>query len=180
MKAQTHFADPKSNVLQLGLHDGMKIGDFGSGVGHYALAAAAAVGDEGKVYAIDVQEDVLIHLKDAAKRAGRHNVETIWGNFEKLGGTKLKDHVLDAAILSNVLFQIEHHEGALSELKRVLKPGGKFLVIDWSGSYGGMGPASHHVVTEHQAEELFITAGFHKVKNITAGPHHYGIVFTSP
>jgi ubiquinone/menaquinone biosynthesis C-methylase UbiE len=175
-----NFADPKENVLQLGLRDGMKIGDFGAGVGHYALAAAAAIGEDGKVYAIDVQEEVLIHLKDAAKRANLHNVETIWGNFEKLGGTKLKDHVLDATILSNVLFQVENHESAIAELKRVLKPGGKVLVSDWSGSYGGMGPADHHVITEHQAEELFITAGFHKVKSFRAGDHHYGIVFTSP
>ncbi len=180
MKAKEQFADPKSNVLQLGLHDGMKIGDFGAGVGHYALAASAAVGDEGKVYAIDVQEDVLIHLKDAAQRAGRKNIETIWGNFEKLGGTKLKDGVLDAVILSNVLFQIEHHQGALAEVSRVLKPDGKILVIDWAGSYNGLGPATHHVVSEHQAEELFITAGFHKAKSFRAGPHHYGILFTKP
>lgn len=177
---KTHFADPKSNVLQLGLHDGMSIADFGAGVGHYTLAASAAVGDTGKVYAIDVQEEVLTHLKDTAQRAGRKNIEVIWGDFEKLGGTKLKDHVLDAAILSNVLFQVEHHEGALTELRRVLKSGGKFLVIDWAGAYSGMGPHPDHVVTEHKAEELFITAGFHKVKSFRAGPHHYGIVFTSP
>src|SRR6185437_14853226 len=107
-------------------------------------------------------------------------IETIWGNFEKPGGTKLKDHILDAVILSNVLFQIEEHQGALAEIRRVLKPGGKILVIDWAGSYKGMGPAEHHVITESQAEELFITAGFHKAKGFRAGPHHYGIVFTSP
>jgi len=176
----TRFADPKSNVLQLGLHDGMKIGDFGAGAGHYALAAAAAVGEGGRVYAIDVQEDVLLHLRDSARRAGIKNIETVWGNFEKPGGTKLKDHFLDAAILSDVLFQIEDRQGMLKELRRVLVPGGKLLVIDWAGSYGGMGPAPEHLVNEHQAEELFITAGFHKVKSFRAGPHHYGIVFTSP
>jgi len=177
---KTHFADPKENVLQLGLHDGMKIGDFGAGVGHLALLAGAAIGEEGKVYAVDVQEDILVHLKDAAKRANLRNIETIWGNFEKLGGTKLKDHILDAVILSNVLFQIERHEDALAEVRRVLRPGGKILVIDWAGSYHGMGPAEHHVIKEAQAEELFITAGFHKVKSFRAGPHHYGIIFSSP
>jgi len=43
-----------------------------------------------------------------------------------------------------------------------------------------MGPAPHHVVTEHAAEELFISAGFHKTKAFRAGPHHYAIVFTAP
>ncbi|MFZ1987504.1 MAG: methyltransferase domain-containing protein [Minisyncoccia bacterium] len=175
-----HFADPKSNVLQLGVHEGMKIGDLGSGSGHYALAASAAVGDDGRVYAIDVQEDVLRHLADSAHRAGKKNIETIWGDFEKAGGTKLRDHILDAAILSNVLFQVEHHAGALSEIKRIVKPGGKILVIDWAGSYGGLGPIASHVVPESKAEEFFINAGFYKVKSFRAGPHHYGIVFTVP
>jgi ubiquinone/menaquinone biosynthesis C-methylase UbiE len=179
MKKET-FADPKANVLRLGLHDGMKIGDFGAGVGHYALATAAAVGDEGRVYAIDVQEDVLLHLKDAARRAGRNNIETVWGNFEKPAGTKLKEGLLDAVILSNVLFQLEHHAGALTEVSRVLKSGGKVLVIDWAGAYGGLGPIAEHIVSEHKAEELFITAGFHKEKSFRAGPHHYGIIFTKP
>ncbi len=175
-----HFADPKSNVLQLGIREGMRIADLGAGSGHYSMAAAAAVGGDGRVYAIDIQQDVLSHLLDSAHRLGIRNIETVWGNFEKLGGTKLKDGAVDAAIVSNVLFQIEHHLGAMDELKRILKPGGKLLVVDWAGAYGGMGPAPDHVVSEHKAEELFISAGFHKVKDFRAGPHHYGIVFTTP
>jgi len=175
-----NFADPKSNVLQLGVKEGMRIADLGSGVGHYALAAAAAVGAAGRVYAVDVQEDLLSHLRDSAKRANLHNIETIWGDFEKPGGTRLKEHLADAAILSNVLFQVEQHTGALAEVRRIVKPGGKILVIDWAGSYGNIGPTHDRIVTEHKAEELFITAGFHKVKSFRAGGHHYGIVFTSP
>jgi ubiquinone/menaquinone biosynthesis C-methylase UbiE len=174
------FADPRANVLQLGIHDGMKIADLGAGSGHYAIAAAAAVGDTGRVYAVDVQEDLLTHLRDSALRSGRANVETVWGDFEKLGGTRLKDHSMDAAILSNVLFQVADHQGALAEIRRIVAPGGKVLVIDWAGSYGHVGPHPSHVVPEGRAEELFIGAGFHKAKSLRAGPHHYGIVFTSP
>ncbi len=174
------FADPRENVLQIGLHDGMKVGDLGAGSGHYALAAAAAVGDTGRVYAIDVQEDVVTHIRDAAARAGLKNVEAVWGDFERPGGTKLRDAILDAAILSNVMFQVEHHAGAIAEVKRIVRPGGKVLVIDWAGSYGHLGPHPDHVVTEAAATELFINAGFHKVKSIRAGAHHYGILFTTP
>jgi len=175
-----NFSDPRSNVLQLGLRDGMKVGDLGSGSGHYAVAAAAIVGSSGRVYAVDIQEDILKRVKDNAHEKGFRNVETVWGNFEKLGGTKLRDDSLDAVILSNTLFQLEHKEGAVSEIRRILKPGGRLLVIDWAGAYGGMGPLPHHVISEHAAEELFIVAGFHKVKDFRAGPHHYSIVFTAP
>jgi len=175
------IADPRSNVLRLGLRSGMKVADLGAGTGHYTLAAAAIV-DDGRVYAIEVQPEMLEHITDAAKRAGCKNIEVIHGDFEKRGGTKLKDGILDAVIMSNVLFQIEaeHWEIVLTEVKRILKSGGKLLVIDWAGSYGGMGPATALVVTEHTAEEKFITAGFHKVTSFRAGAHHYAIIFEKP
>ncbi|MDB5264746.1 MAG: type 11 methyltransferase [Parcubacteria group bacterium] len=175
-----NFSNPQSNVLQLGLKEGMKVGDLGAGSGHYAVAAAAMVGDEGRVYAVDIQEDILKHIRDLAQQRGFKNIETVWGNFETAGGTKLKDHALDVVILSNTLFQLDHQQEAIAEIKRILKPGGRLLVIDWAGAYGGMGPLPHRVVPEHVAEELFITGGFHKVKDFRAGPHHYSIVFTAP
>ena len=164
----------------MGLREGMKVGDFGAGSGHYALAASHIVGASGRVYAIDVQEELVRHIDTAAHNQHLRNVEAIWGNVEKAGGTKLRDETLDGIILANTLFQIEHKDGVVAEIRRTLKPGGSFLVIDWAGSYGGMGPAPDHVVSEHQAEELFIGAGFHKKKGFRAGAHHYAIVFTKP
>jgi len=73
--------------------------------------------------------------------------------------------------------QLNEHK---DEIKRILKSGGKVLVVDWAGGYGGMGPLEESVVSEHIAEELFITGGFYKVKDFRAGPHHYAIVFTAP
>jgi ubiquinone/menaquinone biosynthesis C-methylase UbiE len=175
-----NFSDPRANVLQMGLREGMKVGDLGAGSGHYTIAASKVVGPSGRVYAIDVQEDVLKHLHDSALRAQCRNVETIWANFEKLRGTTLRDQTLDGVILSNVLFQLDDKAGTIQEIKRILKPGGKLLLVDWAGAYGGMGPAPHHVVTEHAAEELFINGGFYKVKDFRAGPHHYSILFTAP
>jgi ubiquinone/menaquinone biosynthesis C-methylase UbiE len=175
-----NFADPRGNVMQLGLREGMKVADIGSGSGHYALAAAAIVGSEGRVYAVDVQEEMLKHVRDTALARHFRHVSTVWGNAEKAGGTTLRDASIDGVILSNTLFQA-HDKGAIAaEIKRIMKSGGKLLVIDWAGAYGGLGPDPKHVVAEHAAEELFINAGFHKAKDFRAGPHHYGIVFTSP
>ena len=68
----------------------------------------------------------------------------------------------------------------LNELKRVMKRGGRLLVVDWAGSYDGLGPPKERVVSEYVATDLFVSAGFHKVKDFRAGPHHYSIVFTAP
>ena len=174
------FSSPRENVLQLGLREGMKVGDFGAGSGHYARAAAGIVGHGGRVYAVDVQEDVLKHLKLNTHTHHQRIIEAICGDIEKLGGTHLRDQSLDAVILVNTFFQVEHRPGLLEEIRRVLKTGGKLMVVDWAGSYGGMGPAPKQVVSEHEAEDFFISGGFHKVKSFRAGPHHYGIIFTSP
>jgi ubiquinone/menaquinone biosynthesis C-methylase UbiE len=175
-----HFSSPKDNVLQLGLREGMKIADFGAGSGHYARAAAPIVGHGGRVYAIDVQEDVLKHLKLNTHDHHQAIIETIWGNIEKPGGSHLRDLSLDAVILANTLFQVENRQALIAEIRRVLKPGGKLMVIDWAGSYGGIGPKPEHVISEHEAEAFFITGGFHKVKSFRAGSHHYGVIFTAP
>lgn len=166
--------------MQLALREGMTVGDFGAGAGHYARALAHIVGREGKVYAIDIQEDLLKHLKSGVHPRHRGVVETVWGDIERAGGTRLKDSSLDAAVLANAFFQIENRFGLLKELLRVLKPGGKLLVVDWAGSYGGIGPAPERVVSERAAEEFFINGGMYKVKSFRAGPHHYGLVFAKP
>ncbi|MFZ2167356.1 MAG: class I SAM-dependent methyltransferase [Minisyncoccia bacterium] len=175
-----HFSSPQENILQIGLREGMKVGDFGAGSGHYARAAAAIVGHSGKVYAIDIQEDVLKHIKLNTHEQHQHIIEMVWGDFEKPGGSHLRDASLDAVLLANTLFQVENRFGLLAEIKRTLKPGGKLMLVDWAGSYSGMGPVAEKVVTEHEAEAFFINGGFHKVKSFRAGPHHYGILFTAP
>jgi ubiquinone/menaquinone biosynthesis C-methylase UbiE len=158
----------------------MQVGDFGAGSGHYSRMAAAVVGPSGRVYAIDIQEDVLKHLKLNSHEHHRSIIDTVWGDIEKLGGTHLRDASLDAVMLANTLFQIENRPELLKEIRRVLKSGGKLLLVDWAGSYGGMGPSPEQVITEHEAEEFFINNGFHKVKSFRAGSHHYGIIFTAP
>ena len=174
------FANPHEHVLQMGLRKGMRVADLGVGSGRHAISAGRIVGEGGRVYAVDVQEDVLIRLADDLLRLGIKNVETIVGDLEKAGSTKLKEQSVDAVILSNVLFQIEHKDRVMAEIKRILKPAGKLLVVDWAGSYGGIGPHEDYVFPEHSAEKMFIDAGFYKAKSFRAGAHHYSILFTAP
>jgi ubiquinone/menaquinone biosynthesis C-methylase UbiE len=175
-----HFSSPRDAVLQVGLREGMKVGDFGAGSGHYTRAAAAIVGHSGRVYAIDVQEDILKHIKLNTGDRFRSVIETVWGDIEKPLGTHLREASLDAVLLANTFFQVENRFGLLAEIKRVLKSGGILMLVDWAGSYGGIGPLPEKVVTEHEAEAFFINGGFHKVKSFRAGPHHYGVIFTAP
>ncbi len=171
------FSDPVKNVEQCGIQAGMEIADFGSGSGHYSLAAAKALMSTGRVYAIDVNKDLLTKLKNHASHDGMYNVEVIWGDIEKPNGTKLRDGSVDFVFLSNILFQLDDKDMVVKETKRVLKQGGRVLVVDWSDSFGGIGPTPKMVVKKDKAMELFEKTGFHLDREISAGSHHYGFIY---
>ena len=171
------FSDPVKTVEQCSLQPGMEIADLGSGSGHYSIAIARALASTGRVYSIDINKDALTRLKNNAVKEGLFNVEVIWGDIDKLNGTKLKDYSVDFAFFSNILFQLENKETAVDELKRILKPGGKVLVVDWSDSFGGLGPEAKSVVSKAAAVSLFEKKGFHLDREISAGAHHYGLIY---
>jgi ubiquinone/menaquinone biosynthesis C-methylase UbiE len=170
------FADPEQIVRQFGLKEGMHVADLGAGSGFYSIAAARLVRG-GKVYAVEVQKEMLGHIQNESAKAHVMNIEGIWGNIEKPGGSKLGNASMDAVIASNVLFQVEHREGFIREIARIVKPGGRVLFVDWSDSFGGMGPIGTSIVPKAVATELFESEGFSVEKEIAAGAHHYGIIF---
>jgi ubiquinone/menaquinone biosynthesis C-methylase UbiE len=170
------FSNPKSNLDQFALTPGMLVADLGVGAGYHALEAAKAVGPEGRVFGVDVQKELVLNLKKSAEKEGLDNLEVIWGDIEKVGGTKIKDSIIDACLVTSVLFQLEEKDGFVQEVARILKPGGKVLVIDWMDSFAGLGPHREQIFTQDQAENLFIGAGFEIEKRIDAGDHHYGFI----
>jgi ubiquinone/menaquinone biosynthesis C-methylase UbiE len=169
------FSDPASNLAKLGLSHGMKVVDVGAGSGFYTIEAAKLVGPGGRVYAVDVQKDLLERLRSQAGAQGIRNIEVVWGNAEKIGGTKLREGIADRLVVSNVLSQIEVPDDFCLEMKRLLKPEGKVLLIDWSES-SPLSPA--HLVPSSKAQTLFEKTGFKLEQNFNAGDHHYGLVFT--
>lgn len=172
-----NFSNPEKNIKHLNLKEGDVVADFGSGVGHYVFPLSSAVGESGKVYAVDIQKSLLMKLQKDITQKGIQNIETIWGDVEHEGGSKLRLHSLDALVVSNLLFQVEDKQALIKECYRVLKTGGKLLLIDWSESFGGIGPQSKDVVNESSAKSLFEKAGFVLKESVQAGNHHYGMVF---
>ena len=170
------FSDPRKNIAVMGLAEGLIVADFGAGSGHYSIAAAKAVGHSGKVYAIDIQQALLLRLKAAAGAEQVRNIEILRGDIEQVGGTKLREKMVDVVLLANILFQVDHKGNLLAEAKRVLKEKGRLFAIDWTDSFGGLGPPPSDVVTGQEASELFTQAGFTVEKRFDAGAHHWGLL----
>lgn len=174
------FSHPETNVATWNLPLGSSVADFGSGSGHHVLALALAVGEKGKVYAVDVQKDLLTKLKNQANEKGYHNVEVIWGDIEKIGGSKIGDGVLDAVLLSNIVFQVTERETLMQEAVRILKSGGSLCVIDWTDTFGGLGPQASHIVTKETMISLLENVGCTLDREFLPGEHHYGLICKKP
>jgi ubiquinone/menaquinone biosynthesis C-methylase UbiE len=171
------FVEPAKVVAYFELRPDTQVADFGAGTGAYALLMSRAVLPNGKVYAIDVQKELLITLKNAIQTEHIGNIELLWGDIETLGGTKLGDQMIDFVLISNVLFQTKAGYQIALEAKRVLKVGGRVGVIDWTESFGNMGPTPDMVVTADEAKKIFESAGFQWEKDFPAGDNHYGLIF---
>lgn len=171
-----NFTNPEKNIVALGVHEGMQVGDLGAGIGAYTIPLAHRVGDKGRVYAVEVQKEFLSNIKAAVLANNLSNVELLWGDIERVGGTKIKEGTLDAVVASNVLFQVEEKLGFVREIRRILKTGGKLLVVDWKESFKGLGPSRDAVVPQTIALALFEREGFTVHKTFDAGDHHYGLI----
>ena len=171
------FLTPDHLVRELNLKPGDRVADLGCGTGAYTIALAKEVGDIGQVFAVDIHRDQLHTLAGTLERQKLLNVEMLWADIEK--GIPIDAYSLDAVVMSNILFQLEDIDTALSYVAKILKPEGELLVVDWSQSHGGIGPHADHVVTEEKAETLTQKHGFRLVKRLPAGDYHYAFVALS-
>lgn len=171
------FSQPENIVASLQLPKGIFVADIGCGVGGYTFPLARAVGQSGKVFALDVQQDILDRLHQDAERLGLRNITPVWCNAERYSGTRLRDQSVDMINCANVIFQIEDKLSFFKEIARILKPKGTLLVIEWSGSYGGIGPHPDDVISQQQLEQWCREQGFSVQRTLLAGEHHYGVLF---
>lgn len=170
------FLNPNAAVRAAGIHEGMQVADFGAGSGFFTRAAAREVGEGGVVWAVDINRDLLPRIKNVATAEGLTNVEVIHGDIEVAGGSNLPAGTFDACIVANVLFALEHKGECAAEIQRILKKSGRALVIDWRGSFGGLGPHAAHVLDKDAARALFEKHGFVVGASVPAGEYHWGFV----
>ncbi|MDQ3244994.1 MAG: class I SAM-dependent methyltransferase [bacterium] len=162
-------------MKQFGLREDMIVADLGAGTGFYAIPAGEIV-SSGKVYAIEINKDFLKTITHKIKDHHLNNVDVILGDVERKGGTKIADSVVDAVIVSNILFQVNDKINCLKEINRILKPKGKVLLIDWDSDIF-VGTMKSRFVSKDQAQKIFVDHGFLFDREIDAGEHHYGIIF---
>ena len=171
------FVDPKKAIEILDITPGLRVADIGCGVGHYTFAVAEKLKGKGKVYAVDIRKNVLGKVASESKEKGYLNIETIWGDAEIDGGTRLAESSVDIVIASNIFFQVEKKEDLAKELSRILVKEGKLLVIDWSNSFGGLGPPEDYIVSPEEIKKVCALFSLDFEEENETGTHHYELLF---
>jgi len=167
------FLEPLKILEQIEIKPDFVAADFGSGSGSFSIALAKKL-SEGLVYAIDIQEEPLSVLQGTARAEGLTNIRTILSDLEDPKGSTLSEETLDLVLIVNLLFQVENKEGVLREAKRVLKPGGKVLIIDWKKD-SPFGPPTGRVDSQ-EIRKMAVSIELIPKKEINAGKYHWGLL----
>jgi ubiquinone/menaquinone biosynthesis C-methylase UbiE len=163
---------PPHKLLELlEIQDNDILIDLGAGTGYFTIPAASLT--RNKVYALDVEPQMLQYLGKRVEEQKLDNVELIEGAIEHI---PLAGQIADHVIASFVLHEVEPLEKGLQEMSRVLKPGGKVLCIEWEKKQTVQGPPLHHRIQSNELAKAFDENGLLVEKLTYPSDQHYLIV----
>lgn len=176
---KTILFDIDKILAKLNISETQKVADLGCGnFGFFVFPLAKLVGKNGRVYAIDILKDVLKEIKSQADAYNLSQIETIWSDLEVFKATKIETDSLDAITIINVLSQINKKNNALKEAARMVKTGGKILIIDWKKSDIPFGPEAEKRISIEEIKDLCARLGLKINEEFAAGPYNYGLILT--
>lgn len=167
------FLNPQEILEKLSLRKSMVAADFGSGSGGWVIPLAKIL-EEGKVYAIDILDEPLSALRARVRMEKIFNIETRKADVEK--GVTLMSGSCDLILMTNLLFECEKKKNVLEEGKRVLKEGGKILLVDWVKD----NPLTPEIewLDFDEIKEMAKNIGLKLEKEFEAGAYHWGLIFS--
>lgn len=172
------FLNPNEIIEKVGLIEGMKVADFGCGnLGYFIIPAAKIVGKTGTAYAVDILKTVLESVRSRAKLEGLTNLETIWANLEDPTSIKIPVESLDVVFLKNVLFQNKKHKEIISSAVKLLKKGGKLLIVDWKKIGIPFGPPVEIRIDKESIKTLATTLKLRLVEETEFGEYFWGLIY---
>jgi arsenite methyltransferase len=150
-------SDPRNRPDQiletLALRPGQTIADIGAGGGYFSLRFAEAVGYEGKVYAVDTDEESLDFLTNKAEERALDNIETVLVTEDSL---PLPERSLDLVFMRNAYHHLKDRVQYLTRLACLLKPCGRVAIVEYRHatplSFRGL--FKHYVPQERIVDEM--------------------------
>ena len=169
--------DTKLILKKAKLKEGMRVADLGcGGLAYFTFPISELVGDKGIVYAVDVFKKSLESLKKRISQEHMHNIKTVWSDIEVFQATKIESSTLDAVFLLNTLHQLKNKKEAIRESIRLIKKGGRLMIVDWSHDKA-MGPNRESMVDKDTLLIIVQKMGLNLVEEFVPGKDHFGLIF---
>jgi ubiquinone/menaquinone biosynthesis C-methylase UbiE len=162
-------------LRHLGLIEGMKVCDLGCGNGYWTLPMARAVGESGKVYAVDIQPEMLRQLRTRAGKAKLQNVVPVLGAVDD---PKLPGGVsLDLLLMVDVYHEFSHPESMLWAIRRSLGPEGVVALLEYREEDPNVPIKPLHKMSKRQILKEYQANGFKLVREFNDLPWQHLMFF---
>ena len=173
-RQEREMEENTSQLLKnLAVKPGMVIADIGAGSGYHSTLLSKLVGN-GKVYAVDVEPEMIAYLNDRIKLEETKNILPVLSTEQKVS---LTANSIDMMLLVDVYHEFSFpYEMALSMLE-ALKPGGKLVLVEFRAEDPAVPIKTIHKMSEQQAVKEFKAAGFSFEKNIGNLPWQHCLIF---
>lgn len=149
------------------------VADIGAGSGYHVFKMAEKV-LQGKVYAVDIQEEMLAELRRKKDRGSHKNVAVVKGSEKGIG---LPENSVDKVLMVDVYHEFSYPAEMLASIKNALKPRGKVFLVEYRGEEPRIPIKKVHKMTERQAVKEFRAAGFTLERNYDNLPWQHCMVF---
>jgi ubiquinone/menaquinone biosynthesis C-methylase UbiE len=165
------FLNPDSVLKKAGLDSDTVLADLGCGSGYFAIPASLIVK---KVYAIDVQQEMLDIVREKIRKEKLVNIETL---LSKESSIPLPDNSIDVLFIANVFHELDDRDGILKEAKRILSGQGRIIIIDWKKMEMDFGPPVGERLSDDEVISICVSEGFRILERMEAGVYNYMLVF---
>ncbi len=165
------------SALRIGV--GTTLLDLGCGQGNYTLAAWERLGETGRIYAVDLWKEGIEYLQSLVQERNIQSIRPVLADASKT--LPLEDESIDVCLLGTVFHDLVHagvQEGALHEICRVLKNGGKLALVEFKPVDGPPGPPLHIRIAPTELVNHVKPFGFVLDTTIDLGPHVYVSIFS--
>lgn len=165
---------PDRALSALGLKPGMQVGDVGAGTGFYSLRIARLVSPGGKVYANDLQREMLETIRQKAQAQSISNIEEVKGTASDC---ELPPNALDLVILVDVYHEFSQPQKMLASIRRSLKADGRLALLEFRGEDETVPIRPEHKMTLKQVRTEITPEGFRFEKSVETLPWQHIVLF---
>jgi len=166
---------PEKALDALKLKPGMVVADIGAGVGYMSLRMAKRVGPSGKVYANDLQLEMLAKLRENAATAKIANVVTVLGD---VADPKLPPNTMDLVLLVDVYHEFSQPQQMLRKIRETLKPDGRLVLLEYRAEDPNVPIIPEHKMTVAQVKTELEAEGFVLQPVIETLPRQHILILT--